>query len=237
MNKEKYYCVKLNGYNYNINYYGMKGQNSFLENILIKEYNNLDNDDIEYDFLSLDNKVTIKDDKYLIEGVFPVIGVEKDNKLYDIITLEEIPKVKDGTSKFGYINKEEFSSYYANLLLSLLDSESIKRYKEGFNKLKNINLKNIENYNVSINNEEYYAVKVGDKLYEKFTKQPLYEGKENVVNYGISYDDIVKSDGINFIDEDYIYKVNSNGYNSHKNYNIFVTCNTNKKIKTRKKDI
>ena len=234
MEEKKYYCVKLNGYNNKNNYYGLTKKNTLLDGVLKKEYSKLDKDNLDYDFLSLDSKVTSFKNSFLVEGFFPVIAEEVDGKLYDVITLEEIPLVKVSSNEFGYTSKEEISIYYVNLLLSLLDEDSRKRYTQAFNELKSTDFINIENYSVSVNNEELYAVKVGDKLYEKFTGNPLYEERSNEVNYGITYDDIVKSDGISFISDDYINKVNSMSKHSHKKYNIFVSCSTIGKVRTRK---
>ena len=93
MEEKKYYCVKLNGYNNKNSYYGLTKKNTLLDGVLKKEYSKLDKDNLDYDFLSLDSKVTSFKNSFLVEGFFPVIAEEVDGKLTIISG-----KIASGTS-------------------------------------------------------------------------------------------------------------------------------------------
>ncbi len=227
MENIKYYCVKLNGYNNKETYYGLKNKNTFLEEVLRKEYTTLNKTTLENDFCELDNKITINPSSILVEGSFPIITYEKDGKLYDVITDTLIPYASN-INEFGYTKKEEFSNRWANFLLSILDDESKERYKKSLNELKESCSLNNVSFLAFNNDEKLSLVEINGKLYDVVNKNRVYKKRENTVYSGVICDKVT-----DLISDDFLYNYDEMLSEAVRIYNTFVSCNFNLDINKR----
>ena len=79
MKEKKYYCLLLNGCFDTEYHYVSLDMHSVIKNVLRKKYTDLST--LEDDFMELDDKITINEDHWLVEGSFPVIAEEIDGKV------------------------------------------------------------------------------------------------------------------------------------------------------------
>lgn len=225
MKNIKYYCVKLNGYNKKRSYYGVNGENTFLDRVLKKEYKFMDKETLEEDLLELDDEIEILSETTSFYASFPIILKEENGKLYDVITNIEVPNSLD-ENHFGYIEKNELSNLWANFLLSSLEEESKLRYKEELESLINsYNLKH-EEFTSLKDNSYLSLVLINDKIYEKLTKNRVYLNKNNTIYYDITIDNVLPKKDIK-LDKEYLDNMNKLYSTSVKNYNMFVSLNSN----------
>ena len=253
----KYYTLKLNNsFDYFYHYISINKM-TFALNIISNEISDLSL--LEEKFMSLDNSIEETTNKYKIFGCFPIIGIENNDKIYDLITGKLIkynnnPKEINGLS---YNSKSEANINMLNLLLTLLDDVGIKKYKncllslEEYSKALFYGAISQDDYylvninNISPNKSFVIAKKIKNDYIELFTKEKIYPKNKNMIIKNISSRSIVpisKKEALYYISKIldsgynlYIDAINSAKKNSISNYYNYVNNSMYKEKKLIKK--
>ena len=256
MKEKKYYCLLLNGCFDKEYHYVSRETHSIIKNVLRKEYTDLST--LEEDFMELDDKITINEDHWLVEGSFPVIAEEIDGKMIDCVSKKEIGKSVDGVNYRGlsYRYASETNHKMTELLLSILDEESIKRYIEGQSKIEEFL---VSIYDMNYPKKKYYsiypndttvlvnAIKINEKLVDLITLEPFYKEKPNVITRNLTFEkkeritcDLAKKilkKYKDFIDnvykEEYIENIHQLQTANISRYNTYISLNKDRDFWTR----
>ena len=222
---------------------------SVIKNVLRKEYTELST--LEDDFMELDDKITINEDHWLVEGSFPVIAEEIDGKMIDCVSKKEIEKSVDGVNYRGlsYRYKSKANNKIAELLLSILDEESIKRYIEGQSKIEKLlvsiydmNYPKKKYYNIQPNDSEQHinAIKVNEIIIDFITQEPFYEEGTNVITRYLSYDkkerttyELIINQVEDINKEEHIENIKQLLTNNISRYNNYISLNKERDFWTR----
>lgn len=249
MKEKKYYCLLLNGCFDTEYHYVSLDMHSVIKNVLRKKYTDLST--LEDDFMELDDKITINEDHWLVEGSFPVIAEEIDGKMIDCVSKKEIEKSQDGINYRGlsYRYKSKANPMMAELLLSILDEESIKRYIEEQSKIEeflisiyDMNYPKKKYYNIYPNDSEEYinGIKFNERIIDLITQTPFYEEESNVITRNLGYDkkerttyELILREIDNIDQEEYIKKIKQLLTANISRYNNYISLNKERDFWTR----
>lgn len=202
MEKKKIYCLMLNGCIDTTIHPVAQEPFSVMRDVLRKEYTNLEK--IEEDFMDLDEKITIANTCWQVEGCFPVFVYEQDNKYYDCVTGKEIKYSSKNVDVRG-LSYERIIPVFDKMASFMLrelekDEEAVDRYIERLNTLEEFlnnaydgNYANYNYYRLSPNEHNYgilppiNAKIVNGTMIDLVTKTPIYKAKENELVYNLSY--------------------------------------------------
>lgn len=202
MEKKKIYCLILNGCLDVTTHPVALEPFSVMRDVLRKEYTNLET--IEEDFMELDNKITIGNTCWLVEGSFPVFAYEIAGKLYDCVTCKETKYSSKNIEVRGlsYEKLIPVAPRMADYMLRKLeqDEEAINRYVERITSLEEFLMSVYDGYypkykyyRLNPNNYNYGVMPpinariVNGTMIDLITKTPLYKIKENEITHDLSY--------------------------------------------------
>ena len=250
----KYYCLLLNNCYDNDNYHISLRKITMFPNILLKEYQDLSN--IKNDFLDLDSTIIEDNNSWHVFGSFPVIGILKEDKIYDLITGKYIPYTDNTKNINGlsYQEKHPIKEKTVSSLLKLLDGPSADRYTQYLDKIEkysqDVFFNNIDNHyyllvpkNINIDIDPIIALSTDVGLIDTITKTKIFNLTGNMTTTHLSYLD-KKEISDRFIKEyllylihkninNYINNINKAKNNTHELYQYYLLLNQNKLFKDR----
>ena len=242
---DKYYVLLLNN-SYDINMYYISANScTMIPSVIKKEVKDLSKK--REILLDLDESITTEENGYTLIGSFPVIGVMKNNKMYDLITGKEIkyaPNPKD-INGLSYREKGLASPVITKKLLACLGEEEIARYKAYIDEIEKRSKMVFHGYKyaeysllkpttISVGNNPLLTIQFFDDTIDLITKEKIVLDKEHTITsklsykekHPISYEDAasymlyIADNGINtYIDNVRLSKVNA--ISRYNNYGMF----------------
>lgn len=197
---EKYYCLLLNRC-YDIgNHYGSIEVSTRIPDVLEKKCRTLEN--IEDEFMCLDDTIVLTGKSYTIYGSFPVFAQMRDGKMYDAVDGRLIEFTEDGKTVNGlsYSKKCVADQRIAQMMLASLDEESKKRYSAYLDMLT-VRAKRIYSgedlfegfYVIKLCDETSYpliAIKIDGDFIDIITREKIYPAKENSITSHLSFTEL-----------------------------------------------
>lgn len=200
--KEKYYCLLLNNHKDTEKHYVSDNKKiSVIRGVIQREVNDLYN--LEAAFMDFDDKVTINDNSWFVEGSFPIIarklkeGVMIDVISGNIIIYSDNPDI----SCLSYSKAIEAYQWMAEIMLDSISEESKQIY---IHKLAEelackrtkqrpeyycLQIKVPEEQNPTV----VYAKKENGAMYDIITNTLIEKAEPNVITRNIEYYDIQKA--------------------------------------------
>lgn len=200
--KEKYYCLLLNNHKDTARHYVSNGeQASVIRGVIQREVKDFYN--LEAAFMDFDEKVTINDNSWFVEGSFPIIARKlKEDIMVDatsgnIIIFSEDPDI----SCLSYSKAIEAYQWMAELMLDSISEESKQIYIHKLAKELACNkTKQRSNYyclRISVPEVQeptiIYAKKENGAMYDIVTSTLIEPAEPNVITRNIKYCDIQKA--------------------------------------------
>ena len=196
----KYYILKLNNCYDSINNYISSNPISIAPNIIEKNVKDLSL--IDSMFLSLDDSIIkLSDNLYKVSGSFPIIGIEKNNQIYDLITgkiIKESLNINE-VNGLSYSKKIPLNEKILNKFLLLLRETEINKYIsylnliEGNSKAAFFGAKQKNNYyllylkNTRIDNNIVISKKIDNNYIELVTKEKIIKYNNDIITKRLNY--------------------------------------------------
>lgn len=250
-----YYVLKLNNAYDLGTHYLSPNKYTTIPNLRTKELKDLST--IEDEFMAFDDTITEFDTSYIVKGSFPIIGIEKDNKIYDVITCKEIKYSSDPREINGLSYSEKYKAdlRLTKLLLTSLTEEEIKTYISYLENLEDFSKKvffidKLESdyylltpNNIRIDTDKVLVKDINGTLVELITRNSFKEIDHKTKTSKLSYYDkykISKSEAeeraLYILDNnlnEYIASINLAKQNSIRKYNNYVNVNIAKELKKK----
>ena len=230
---------------------------TMIPNILEKTYTDLST--LEKDFMELHDTVIINENNWYISGSFPVIGMLKEGKMYDVITGKEIAYTQNSKEVKGlsYSQKYEANHLMVELLFSSLSEEERQKYVSYINKIEEkskkvaSNCKFKETYyllkpnNINVDIPPIIAKCIDGEYIDVFTKRKIIEIGENTITSKLSFKfkrqinlETANKYQLDIIDigvSKYIENINRANQNAIREYNNYMSFNKYQKFSGSKK--
>lgn len=200
--KEKYYCLLLNNHNDTVKHHVSNNEKvSVIRGVIQREVKDLYN--LEAAFMDLDEKVTINDNSWFVEGSFPIIATRlKDGVMIDAISGNVIIYSEDpNVPCLSYSKAVEAHQVLAKFMLGNLSEESKQIYIHKLvEELACKRAKKTPEYyclQIKVPEEQkttvVYAKKENDAMYDIITNTLIEKVEPNVITRNIEYYDIQKA--------------------------------------------
>lgn len=197
--KEKYYCLLLNNHNDTERHYVSNNQKiSVIRGIIKEEVTDLYN--LEETFMELDDKITEKENSWLIEGSFPIIATKlKSGVMIDAISGNVIIYSEDPSVEcLSYIKEYEADQQMAEFMINNLSNKSKERYIKKLvyetYKIKNNIKDNYYYLTISlpqITDERIITAKEENGvMYDLITNSRIEKKQPNIITRNIEYTEI-----------------------------------------------
>ena len=210
MKEKEFYCLRLNNCpDTQIHYIALK-EFSVIKDAIQKEYQTIEKEIINNDFIELDDTIISKENGYLVKGAIPVLAMPtgKNNEMKDVLT-GKIINYSDSSFTKGltYSEKHLASIPMSRLILNILNKEDLNRYIEGLNKIAaNSNKQEeIKYYKLILTNSDdfiSYSREYHGEMQDILTEKTIYNKEDKTITSDLSYiekNEITKEEVLSFL--------------------------------------